>query len=450
MKKFSIVIAGGGSTFTPGIILMLIKNQNKFPIRKIKLYDNDGDRQATIAGACEIILKEKAPEIEFLATADPEKAFTDVDFVMAHIRVGKYAMRELDEKIPLNHGVLGQETCGPGGIAYGMRSIGGVLELINYMEKYSPNAWMLNYSNPAAIVSEATRRLKPGSKILNICDMPIGIETRMAQILGLNDRKEMNVRYYGLNHFGWWTDIRDEDGNDLMPKLKEHIKNHGYTIPHEDQQVDKSWNDTFLKARDVFALDPDTLPNTYLKYYLYPDYVVEHSNPEYTRASEVINGREKFVFGECRKIIKNQSAKGYNLHVDEHASYIVDLARAIAYNTHERMLLIVENNGAIVNFDPDTMVEIPCIVGSNGPERIAIGEIPQFQKGLMEQQVSVEKLVVDAWITRSYQKLWQAITLSRTVPSAKVAKQILDDLIEANKDFWPELHKEDVVVRKNF
>ncbi|MBH8602466.1 6-phospho-alpha-glucosidase [Thermoactinomyces sp. CICC 23799] len=447
MKKFSIVIAGGGSTFTPGIVLMLLENLNQFPIRKIKLYDNDAARQSTIAEACKIILNEKAPEIEFLATTDPEEAFTDVDFVMAHIRVGKYAMRELDEKIPLKHGVFGQETCGPGGIAYGMRSIGGVLELIDYMEKYAPDAWMLNYSNPAAIVAEATRRLRPDSKVLNICDMPIGIENRMAQILGLKSRKEMKVRYYGLNHFGWWTDIRDQNGNDLMPKLKEHVRKHGYTVPKDD--ADASWSDTFLKARDVYALDPDTLPNTYLKYYFYPDYVYEHSNPEYTRANEVMDGREKFVFGECQKIIENQSTEGTKLHVDEHASYIVDLARAIAYNTQERMLLIVENQGAISNFDPTAMVEIPCIVGSNGPERIAIGEIPQFQKGLMEQQVSVEKLVVEAWITRSYQKLWQALTLSKTVPSAKVAKAILDDLIEANKDYWPKLHKEDVVVRED-
>ncbi|KYD17679.1 6-phospho-alpha-glucosidase [Saccharococcus caldoxylosilyticus] len=442
MKKFSILIAGGGSTFTPGIVLMLLDNLDKFPIRKLKLYDIDKERQDIIAGACEVILREKAPEIEFLATTDPEEAFTDVDFVMAHIRVGKYAMRELDEKIPLKYGVVGQETCGPGGIAYGMRSIGGVLELVDYMEKYSPNAWMLNYSNPAAIVAEATRRLRPHSKVLNICDMPVAIEERMARILGLKSRKEMTVRYYGLNHFGWWTDIRDKEGNDLMPKLKEHVAKYGYLVNDggDNQHVDASWQDTFLKARDVYALDPDTLPNTYLKYYLFPDEVVANSNPNYTRANEVMDGREKFVFTECKKVIENQSTEGCALHIDEHASYIVDLARAIAYNTHERMLLIVENKGAISNFDPTAMVEIPCIVGSNGPEPLSIGEIPQFQKGLMEQQVSVEKLVVEAWITRSYQKLWQAITLSKTVPSAKVAKQILDDLIEANKGYWPELH----------
>ena len=439
MKKFSIAVAGGGSTFTPGIVLMLLENLDKFPIRQIKFYDNDAERQEVIAKACDIIIKEKAPDINFVYTTDPETAFTDVDFVMAHIRVGKYAMREKDEKIPLKHGVLGQETCGPGGIAYGMRSIGGVIELVDYMEKYSPNAWMLNYSNPAAIVAEATRRLRPNSKILNICDMPIGIEIRMAEMLGLKSRKDMVIRYFGLNHFGWWTDIRDKEGNDLMPALREKVAKIGYNVEIEGENTEASWNDTFTKAKDVFAIDPTTLPNTYLKYYFFPDYVVEHSNPNHTRANEVMEGREKFVFGECRAIAEKGTAKDSKLHVDDHASYIVDLARAIAYDTKERMLLIVENDGAISNFDPTAMVEVPCIVGSNGPEKIVQGKIPQFQKGLMEQQVSVEKLTVEAWIEGSYQKLWQAITLSRTVPSAKVAKAILDDLIEANKDFWPVL-----------
>ena len=441
MKKFSIVIAGGGSTFTPGIILMLLENLERFPIRKIKLYDNDENRQMIIGEGCKILIKDKNPEIEFEYTTNPEIAFTDIDFVMAHIRVGKYPMRELDEKIPLKHGVVGQETCGPGGIAYGMRSIGPIIEMIDYMEKYSPNAWFLNYSNPAAIVAEATRRLKPNSNVLNICDMPIGTETRMAKILGLSSRKELDVRYYGLNHFGWWTDVRNKAGEDLMPKLKEYISQFGYLPPEvvDKQHMDPSWIETHKKARDIMKLDPNTLPNTYLKYYLFPDYVVNHSDKNYTRANEVIDGREKHVFRECKRIAMEQTSKNTTLHVDVHASYIVDLARAIAFNTKERMLLIVENNGIINNFDSTAMVEVPCLLGSNGPEPLKIGDIPQFQKGLMEQQVSVEKLTVEAWIEGSYLKLWQALTLSKTVPSATVAKNILDDLIEVNKEFWPSL-----------
>ena len=439
-KKNAIVIAGGGSTYTPGIVLMLLKERHRFPIKSIMLYDNLAERQDPIAQACEILVRERAPEVEFGYTTDPETAFTDVDFVLAHIRVGLYAMRELDEKIPLRHGVVGQETCGPGGIAYGMRSIGGVLELIDHMEKYSPNAWMLNYSNPAAIVAEACRVLRPNSRIINICDMPVDLMEKMAVMCGV-DVHELQYSYYGLNHFGWWSQIFDGKGNDLMPEIKKHMAKNGYVDGFEGvgQHIDPSWVHTYEKARDIYAVDPDTIPNTYLKYYLFPDYVVENSDPEYTRTNEVMDGREKQVFGAAHEVIAKGTAEGSEFEADAHATYIVDLACALAENTLERFLLIVPNDGAISNFDETAMVEIPCLVGKNGYERICQGKIPQFQKGMMEQQVSVEKLVVQAWVEGSYQKLWQALTLSATVPSAKVAKEILDDLIEANKEFWPEL-----------
>lgn len=440
-QKFSVVIAGGGSTYTPEIILMLLDNLDKLPLRCIKLYDNDEDRQNKLAKACEIIVKEKDPDIEFVATTDPQTAYTDVDFCLAHIRVGQLPMREMDEKISLKHGVVGQETCGPGGIAYGMRSIAGVLENIDYMEKYSPNCWMLNYSNPAAIVAEATRRLRPNSRVINICDMPIGLENSYAQILGFKDRKEMDIRYFGLNHFGWYTSIKDKDGNELLPKLIEHQLKYGNCPENETEgnYTDDSWMETARKVKDLVRLDPTTTPNSYLQYYLYGDDMVAHSDPNYTRANQVMDGREKRVFGECARIAEAGTAKDTTLEIGIHASFIVDLATALAFNTHERMLLIVENNGAIENFSDDAMVEIPCIVGKDGYEPLSIGKIPTFQKGLMEQQVAVEKLVVDAWIEHSYLKLWQALTLSKTVPSANVAKALLDDLIEANKGYWPEL-----------
>lgn len=440
-QSYAVTIAGGGSTYTPGVVLTLLAKRDVFPINRITLYDNDAERQGTIAKACAIYIRENAPEVTFSYTTDPEEAFTGIDFVLAQIRVGKYAMRDKDEKIPLRYGVLGQETCGPSGIAYGLRSIGGVLEILDYMEKYSPNAWMLNYSNPAAIVAEATRRLRPDSKIINICDMPIALMDIMAQMCGLKDHNDLVVGYYGLNHFGWWTKIHDRAGNDLMPTIKAQMAKNGYAGEDSGLEfVDASWDQTFRKAKDVYALDPNTIPNTYLKYYLFPDYVVEHTDPNHTRTDEVREGREKRVFGTARQIIEKGTSEGFGLKPDTHAEYIVDLARALAENTRERFSLIVPNDGAVSNFDPTAMVEIPCIVGSDGYEKICQGEIPQFQKGLMEEQVSVEKLAVSAWVDHSYQELWQALTLSKTVPSASVAKKILDDLIEANKEFWPELH----------
>ncbi|WP_179865577.1 6-phospho-alpha-glucosidase [Bacillus sp. AFS017336] len=441
MKKFSVVIAGGGSTYTPGIVMMLLDNLDRFPLRKLKLYDNDAERQAVLGEAIEIVLKEKAPDIEYCFTTEPEEAFTDIDFCFAHIRVGKYEMREKDEKIPLKYNVVGQETCGPGGIAYGMRSIGPMIEMIDLMEKYSPEAWMLNYSNPAAIVAEACRVLRPNSKVLNICDMPVGTLRRMSHIIG-KEPQDLEVRYFGLNHFGWWTSIKDKEGNEYLPQIRNYVAENGYLTKKEvdTQHTDASWQETHKKAKDLLAIDPSFLPNTYLKYYFYPDYVVETSNPEYTRANEVIAGREKEVFSMARTIVANGTSENCEFEMGAHATFVVDLARAIAFNTHERMLLIVENNGTIANFDDDAMVEVPCIVGTDGPEPLSQGKIPEFERALMYQQVTVEKLVVQAYIEGSYQKLWQALILSKTVPSAKVAKEILDELIEANKEYWPVLN----------
>ncbi|MGL9892338.1 6-phospho-alpha-glucosidase [Enterococcus mundtii] len=440
-KKSSILIAVGGSTYTPSLVMMLIEDRERFPVRKIKFYDNDEQRQAVIAKACAIILAERAPEIEFDYSTDPKEAFTDVDIVMAQLRVGKYAMREQDEKIPFKHNVVGQETCGPGGLAYGLRSIGPVLELVDYMEKYSPDAWLLNYSNPAAVVAEATRRFRPNSKIINICDMPVCLEDIMARVIGLRDRKEFETSYFGLNHFGWWTSIKDHDGNDLLPKISAHVKKYGYTEQtQQGQHKETSWLETMLAAKELHEIEPTFLSNTYLKYYLMADETVAHADKQYTRANEIIDGREKIVFEECQRIINNQTAKDTLFVSNEHASFITDLACALTFNTKERMILIVENNGAISNFNHDAMVELPCIVGKDGYEVLSIGEIPTFQKGLMEQQIASEKLAVDAWEQKSYQKLWQAFIMNKTVPSAKVAKEILDEMIEVNAPYWPELH----------
>jgi len=377
-KNYAVTIAGGGSTFTPGIALMLLEERDRFPVNKVTFYDNNAERQETVAKACEIYFHENAPEVEFSYTTDPETAFTGTDFVLAHIRVGLYAMRELDEKIPLKYGCVGQETCGAGGIAYGMRSIGGVIEILDYMEKYSPNAWMLNYSNPAAIVAEACRVLRPNSRIINICDMPIDLMDKMSRMCGIKDRRELQYSYYGLNHFGWWSKIYDKDGNDLI-----------------------------LIGASVVGV---------------------------RRLDDIVRVQVILEVGIGNRLgIDSIDILGLAEGVNP---ALLDM---LLLTGLERFLLIVPNDGAVPNFDPTAMVEVPCIVGSNGFEKICQGPIPQFQKGLMEQQVSVEKLVVQAWVEGSYQKLWQALTLSKTIPSASVAKQILDELIEANKDFWPEL-----------
>ena len=338
MKKYSVCIVGGGSTFTLGFLKSFCRMKEQFPLKKLVLFDIDAERQEPIGEFGKILFKEQFPELDFSYTTDIKEAYEGMDFVFMQMRAGGLPMRAKDEHIPLSMGLIGQETCGAGGMAYGLRSCVDMIKAVHDIRNYAPEAWILNYSNPAAIVAEATRRLTTKIlKIINICDMPIGIERNFATILGLESRKDMIVRYYGLNHFGWWTSITDKEGNDLMPKIKEHCRQFGYAVDTEDfQHRDQSWIDTYTKVKDVYAVDPDTLPNTYLKYYLYPDYVVEHTNPEHTRANEVMEHREKNIFTACRKIIEKGTAVDGGFEPDAHAEYIVDLACAIAKNTKEK------------------------------------------------------------------------------------------------------------------
>ena len=216
MEGFKVVIVGGGSSHTPGIIQSLIANLYRFPLQKLVLYDIDPERLELVDTLCGSLIKKLDPACVYFTTTDPKEAFTDIDFAFAQIRQGGLKMREKDEKISLEFGVVGQETCGPGGMAYGLRSIPGVFKVIDDIRTYAPEAWIINYSNPAAIVAEATRRQYRNYKILNICDMPVAIMLSFAKMLGLEKYNDLDPVYFGLNHFGWWTKLYDKTGTDLL------------------------------------------------------------------------------------------------------------------------------------------------------------------------------------------------------------------------------------------
>ncbi|WP_038001995.1 6-phospho-alpha-glucosidase [Thermoanaerobacter thermocopriae] len=439
MKKFNITIVGGGSTWTPGILKSLCKMKDRFPLKKLTLFDINAKRQAVIGEFAKVLFSEEYPDLDFNYTTDAETAYKDVDFVFVQMRSGGLKMREKDEKIPLSMGIVGQETVGPGGFAYGMRSIGDMIKTVKDIRKYSEKAWILNYTNPAAIVAEALRREFPNDKrILNICDQPVNLLRSYGRLLNMK-ADEFDPVYFGLNHFGWFTHIYDKDGNDLLPKIKQLILEKGF-IPADAEQRDKSWLDTYATVRDILIDFPDYLPNTYLQYYFYPDKMTAKANPNYTRANEVMDGREKRIFDECRRVIERGTVKGAQIfHNDAHSDFIIEVAESIAFNKARNFIVIVENNGVISNIQDDAMVEVAASLTASGPRPYVVGKIPTFYKGLIESQLAYEKLTVDAYFERSYQKALQALTLNRTVVSAIKARKVLDALIEVNKEYWPDL-----------
>ncbi len=444
-EHFTICIVGGGSRYTPGILRMMVHEMGRFPLDKVILYDNEYERQHKVAEYARILMREYAPATEIVDTCDIEEAFSGIDFAMMQIRAGRMKMRESDEHIALAHGCIGQETCGAGGFAYGMRSIPAVCKLIEQIRQHSPEAWILNYSNPAAIVAEAMKRLFPGDcRIINICDMPVAIMGLYAKTLGKKP-SELEARYFGLNHFGWFTHVYDkETGHDYLPQIKE-IYSQMADDP-DDHGLDHSWAETFRFMGKMIREMPDGyLPNTYLQYYLYPRHMFSTENPEYTRANEVMDGSEKRTFAMLDEAIASGRLKGTKYELDPndtsdgHATYIVDLAYALSHNTGDVFLCMTENHGIISNFSEGAMVEVPCHMGIHGPEALNVGEIPTFQKGILENQYASEKLTVDAALEGSYRKAWQALTLNRLVNDKDTAKALLDDYIAANEGWWPEL-----------
>ena len=438
-KPHIITIAGAGSARVPALVGTLVQYKERFPVSKMIFYDIDGERMGKMEAYDRLVLKCFYPECDVVFTTDEDEAYSHTDFIFCQMRVGKTEMRSLDEKIPLKYGLIGQETCGPGGFAYGMRSLGAMKQMVEKVRSYSKDTWILNYTNPAAIVALGLDQMFPDDKrILNLCDQPFSMMKSFAKILGV-PQEILRAKYFGLNHFGWFTDLYGTDGKNYFDQLRTYLRDHEFK-PYNAEQRSKSWLETYVRVNKYMQYLDEYVPTTYLQYYMFPDEIVKESDPNYTRADEVIDGRETRVFKECEEIIK-AGKLGDKFHAisDAHAEMMIKVAEAIAFNTLGRFILIVENNGAIANMQDDAMVEVVCELGINGPRPMRVGNIPQFYLGLLVQQVSSEKLLVDAYYEHSYQKAFEAFTLNRLINDAKEARKILDALIEANGDQWPEL-----------
>lgn len=433
-------MVGGGSTQSPGILEVLRQRADELKMTDLVLYDNDPVRVDLLGKYTEMYYKETGSKVNVSYTTDMDEAFTGADFLFMQIRPGLNKQRSIDERICIENGVIGQETCGMGGFSFAMRVIPAVIEIIKKVKEVCPDAWVLNYTNPEAILSEAIYKEFPDAKVLCICDMPISVEGAIAKYFG-KEHRELTFKYFGLNHFGWWTNVIDENGVDLLPQLREDVlsgKIDTLLMSNEDTVGDDYWTESYKQMVSLFKRFPDYFPNPYLQYYLTPDEAYAHLDAGFTRGDYVMQGREKRIYEECERVIANGTAKDSSLHAGVHGNYIVDIAHAIIHNTRERFVVNMKNNGAISNFDPEAVVEVPAYVGSSGAETINVGEIPTLQKGLMEMQKAYEQKTVEAALTNSYQSAIEAATLNKTIPDYKTGKKVLDDLYEANKEYWGE------------
>ncbi|WP_249317144.1 6-phospho-beta-glucosidase [Bacillus sp. FJAT-50079] len=427
-----IAVIGGGSSYTPELIEGFILRSDQLKINEIVLVDIEaGKEKLEIVGALakRMIEKSQLP-IKITLTLDRIQAITNADFVLTQFRVGGLDARASDERIPLEYNVIGQETTGPGGFAKALRTIPVILDICKEIEEYSNDAWLINFTNPAGMVTEAVHKYT-SVKAIGLCNVPINMKQMAATILDV-ERNDVNMSFAGLNHLVYAISVH-VNGEDSMDRLLGRIiegRNMNMKNIH-----DAPWEEEFLKALKV-------LPCPYHRYYYMKDEMLleemEAANEKGTRAEQV-----KVIEKELFKTYKNPSLNVKPKELEERGGSLyseaaVSLITSIVTNDNRIHTVNVINNGAISQLPDDVAVEVTCVVNHEGAKPLQVGKLPPEINGLIQQVKAFEQLTIEAAVTGNKQKALLALVNSPFVPSSKVAKQILKDIIEANKDYLPQ------------
>lgn len=436
-KKLKIVTIGGGSSYTPELIEGFIKRYDELPVSEIWLVDiESGKEKLEIVGnLAKRMVKKAGVPIDIHLTLDRRKALKDADFVTTQIRVGQLDARNKDEKIPLSHGVIGQETNGAGGMFKAFRTIPVILDIDKDMSELCPDAWLINFSNPAGMVTEALLKYGINKKVIGLCNVPIGMEKAVAGMLDV-DHERIRMTFAGLNHMVFGTEIY-LDGQNVTDKVINAIAD-GRMGSIVKNIKDFEWSPEFIKALKM-------MPCPYHKYYYQTSEMLEDELKEFSKGetrAEIVQKLEKDLFELYKD--ENLDIKPPQLEKRGGAYYSDAACRLInsIYNDKKDIQPVdVRNNGAIQGIDDNSAVEVSCIITKDGPKPLSIGKLPTAVNGLVQTIKSFEKLVVEAAVEGNYDKALLALTINPLVPSEKMAKILLDELLEAHKEYLPQFNK---------
>ncbi len=434
MKKLKVVTLGGGSGYTPELIDGFIRRHKELPVSEYWLVDIDaGKEKLEIVGAlAQRMVKKAGIAMTVHLTTRLDEALAGADFVTTQIRVGQLAARIQDEKIPLRYGVLGQETTGPGGFMKAQRTIPVLLDLCREMEKYCPDAWLINFTNPAGIVTEALAKHSP-IRSLGICS---GANSMMRDIAGAYgvEREDVYARVMGLNHliFADQITVKGKDlTDDFIEKLAQGVgANQLNNIPDVGLPPD------FIRALKLYPL-------SYLKYFYLDREMVEHELEDLERGvgtrGEQSLAIEKSLFelyrdpNLCEKPAA-LSARGGALYSDTACSII----SSIYNNKREIHVVNTPNQGSTPDLPDEAVIETNAMIDCNGAHPLAYGRLPVAVKGLIQSVKAFEELTVEAAITGNQHTALLALAAHPLVPSVEIAEKILRDYLAANRDFLPQ------------
>lgn len=432
-EKIKIVTIGGGSSYTPELIEGYIKRQDQLPIKEIWLVDiEEGKEKLEIVGNLAKRMVEKAGlDWKVYLTLDRREALKDGDFVSTQFRVGLLDARIKDERIPLSHGILGQETNGAGGMFKAFRTIPVILDIVKDMKELCPSAWLVNFTNPSGMVTEAVLKYGNFDKVVGLCNVPI-IHTKMEAKLLNKPEEDLYFQYAGLNHHHWHR-VFDKKGNDLTTLIMDRIFSKDVKTVENIAQIPFSEE----QIRDL-----GMLPCAYHRYYYITDDMLKTELQEYekneTRAEKV-----KQVEAELFELYKDPNLKEKPKQLSKrggiyYSDAACELICSIYNDKRTDMVVSTRNNGALADLPYDCAVEVSSIITGKGPMPINFGKFPPAQRGMVQIMKAMEEVTIEAAVTGDYGKALQAFTINPLVPSGKIARTLLNEMLVAHKKHLPQ------------
>lgn len=423
-----VAVIGGGSSYTPELVEGFIMHYANLPIRELWLVDIEtGLTKLHIVGelAKRMVAKSGLP-ITVHLTTDRRRAIEGADFVTTQMRVGMMEARAYDESIPLKYNVIGQETTGPGGMMKALRTIPVLLDVCRDMEELAPNAWLLNFTNPAGMVTEAIHKYSKVRSI-GLCNAPIGLKKWLSERYQTTPER-IYTEFVGLNHLHWVTRVDVEGEDKLIELLHDQAEYAGKNVPQQ------GWDPDFLRSLKA-------LPSYYLKYFYMTDSMLAEQLDSFQKhgsRAQIVKRLEDELFEIYKSPELNEKPKQLEQRGGAYYSEAaVNLMKSLYNDTRDIQTLNVANNGIIDFLSADACIEVNCIVTKTGPIPIALTKIPAHVKGLMHAVKTYEQLAIEAAVQGDRDLALQAIVHHPLVPSIDVGKRMLNELLEHNKPYLP-------------
>lgn len=428
-----ITVIGGGSSYTPELIEGLIEHHASLPMAELALVDVEAGRQKIeiISALARRMLDRKGLEaVKVSVHFDADEAIKGSSFVLTQLRVGQLPARAADERLGLSHRLLGQETTGVGGFAKALRTIPVMLDIARRVERLAPDAWIINFTNPAGIVTEAVSRYSK-AKIIGLCNVPVTMHHTIADMLKL-PHDAVSLRFAGLNHMVWVHKVL-ANGRDATDEVIEMLCDGEQLSMNNIKAI--PWPADLLRALKA-------IPCPYHRYFWQTRSMLEDELSDAagkgTRAEQVMKVEASlfnlYADPSLDKKPEELSQRGGSFY----SEVAVELINALHNNLGVEMVVNTANNGAIQGLPDDAVIETNCLIDALGAHPLTFGKLPPLMNGLTQQVKDFERLTIEAAVHGDKQKALLALVANPLVADVNLASVLVEEVLSINKAWLPQ------------